>query len=69
MLAAPCFACHGVDGVGAGDIPRLDVEAQRIEVKMIDFKDPDARGTIMPRIARGYTAEEIELIADYLGTR
>jgi sulfide dehydrogenase cytochrome subunit len=68
LLASACFACHGTDGTGQGNIPALDADAQEIRVKMTDFQDDDARATIMTRIARGYTEREIRLIADYLGS-
>ncbi|MGE0080080.1 MAG: cytochrome c [Thiohalomonadaceae bacterium] len=68
MLVAPCFACHSNDDAIRGDIPRLDIEAERIRVKLEDFREDDARTTIMGRIARGYSDEEIALIADYLGS-
>lgn len=66
MLCAPCFACHGPDGVANGDIPSLD-ETEKIRVKMIDFREEDSRTTIMTRIARGYTDNEIDMIAEYIG--
>ncbi len=66
-IGVTCFGCHGTDGKSQGVAPSLHgKKAQEIIDKMHAFragKDPEA--TIMDRIARGYTDEQIRAVADY----
>ncbi len=67
MLAASCSGCHAGAGVDTS-IPKLEGRApEEIRDLMIAFQS-DEEATLMNRIARGYTDEEIETIAAYLGT-
>lgn len=64
MLANPCAGCHGTDGVSPGVIPPLKgLPSKYIVSTMKAFKADKRKGTVMNRIAKGYTDEEIELIA------
>ncbi|MGD8497763.1 MAG: c-type cytochrome [Chromatiales bacterium] len=67
MLANPCAGCHGTDGKSPGPIPGLQglPEAYLIDT-MKAFRDGKRPATVMDRIAKGYTDEEIELMAAYL---
>lgn len=68
MLAASCTACHGPDGRSPGAIPPLHGKSRRfIETALQEFRSDDSVGTVMNRIAKGYTDEEIQLIAAYYG--
>jgi sulfide dehydrogenase cytochrome subunit len=65
MLADTCAGCHGTDGVSMG--PATPNLAGISEIYFIDsmvaFKNGDRYGTVMQRIAKGYTDEEIKLMA------
>jgi sulfide dehydrogenase cytochrome subunit len=59
-----CFVCHGPEGVNPGPIPRLNGLAQDyIELSLLQFKTDKRPGTIMNRIAKGFTDDQIRGIA------
>ncbi len=67
-LANTCAGCHGVDGSSKGPaIPSIaGVSPDYFKDAMMDYKAGDGRAsTIMTRIAKGYTEEEIGLMAGY----
>ncbi len=66
ILANPCAGCHGMDGVSPGTIPSINqLSADAIVAALKAFKSGERPGTVMDRIAKGYTDEEIQRIADY----
>lgn len=66
ILANPCAGCHGMDGVSPGTIPSINhLSADAIVAAMKAFRSGERPGTVMDRIAKGYTDEEIQRIADY----
>ena len=66
MLASSCAACHGPGGNSPGNIPSLVGKSKKyIETSLRDFKSGTAEATVMNRLAKGYTDEEIAIIADY----
>jgi len=70
MLANPCAGCHGPDGDSPGSIPSLKgLSAEEIASGMKAFKADRRKGTVMNRIAKGYTDEEIELMASYFSPK
>lgn len=69
MLANTCASCHGPDGKSPGAIPSLNhLSADYIAGAMKDFKTDKRTATVMNRIAKGYTDEEIERMAQYFST-
>lgn len=67
MLANSCAACHGTDGRGSLKIPKLRGEkVEDIIQEMNGFKEGgDKKVTVMEHIAKGYTDEEVDLMANY----
>jgi sulfide dehydrogenase cytochrome subunit len=66
-LVFTCYTCHGTDGESPGDIPSLKGEtAEKIKEKLLAFRQDQNDPTIMNRIAKGYSEDEINRIADYL---
>lgn len=67
MLARTCFGCHGPNGVSNGPAtPTLaGASEEYFEEVMEAYQSGDRRSTIMDRIAKGYTKEEIKLLAGY----
>ncbi|KAG1682804.1 hypothetical protein GQR58_010592 [Nymphon striatum] len=65
LLAAQCAQCHGTDGISTTDIDSLagESEAEIIE-EMIEMRS-DNDNELMHLQARGYTDEQIGLIAEY----
>jgi sulfide dehydrogenase cytochrome subunit len=66
-LAATCANCHGTNGQARGDMkPLAGVSAEKIVAMLADFKSGAQPATIMHQISKGYTDEQIKLIASFL---
>jgi cytochrome c553 len=65
-LAANCANCHGTTGSAKGAMPSLagQPKAQMVE-QLKAFRDGKRPATIMHQLAKGYTDQQIELIADH----
>lgn len=70
-LAATCTACHGPDGksVAPEAVSIAGLSREHIASQMRAFRDGGRPSTIMQQIARGYSEQQIDLIADYLSRR
>lgn len=70
-LAASCAQCHGTDGRSvAKSMPSIaGMPREALVARMREFRSGKRAGSVMPRIARGYDDEQIELIAAYLAAR
>lgn len=67
MLSFNCFTCHGTDGKSPGNMKSLDtLSASEIRDKLMAFKRDEEDPTIMNRIIKGYSDEEIAIIAEYI---
>jgi len=67
-LAATCANCHGTNGnaVPGGGMDSLAGESKtKLLQKLADFKSGDKPASIMHQITKGYTDEQLGLIADY----
>ena len=70
VLALSCASCHGTNGLSSGSIPRIQGRsAEYIEKAMLQYKAGERPATVMNRIAKGYTDEEIKLLSAYLGNQ
>ncbi|MFN9281986.1 MAG: c-type cytochrome [Betaproteobacteria bacterium] len=71
-LAATCANCHGTNGNARGDMkPLAGTPAERTIALMTFYKttaQPEGV-TIMHQIAKGYTDEQIRLIAGYFAAQ
>jgi len=66
VLANTCFSCHGTDGASAGAMPSIKGKpADFIETQLTGFRDGTKRGTVMNRIAKGFTDDEIKALSRY----
>ena len=66
LLSMSCAACHGTDGKSPGAMPSLYGKSSKyIETSLLNFLHEKREGTVMNRIAKGYTEKEIKLIADH----
>ena len=69
-LAATCASCHGTNGVSVGEVASLASKPKdEIVRKMQDFKTGRVPGTIMPQLAKGYTDEQIDLVAAWFAAQ
>lgn len=64
IAAEGCLGCHGPGGTGMGPIVSLAGRDQaELVAAMAAFRSNERAGTIMGRVARGYTEAEIAAIA------
>lgn len=65
-FAANCANCHGTDGKGPGVIGGLaGLDRKYLEEQLKAFKAGTRQATIMHQLAKGYTDEEIAILADF----
>lgn len=65
VLAGGCSGCHGAAGQGANGVPAIQRTKTRAEfaAAMQEFRENRRENTIMGRVARGYTPDEIAALA------
>ena len=69
LLSLSCTSCHGTYGLSPGAIPTLYGKSRKYLIKtLIEFRNGDRDSTIMERIAKGYTENDIRLIANYFSS-
>lgn len=70
MLAGTCAACHGTGGSSVAVIPSLaGAPAEYFVDSMTAFKDGSRKATVMDRIAKGYSDEQIEAMGAYFAAQ
>jgi sulfide dehydrogenase cytochrome subunit len=69
-MVQTCYVCHGPGAKGAGQIvPLAGLPKDHLSRQLADFKADRRPGTIMNRIAKGFTDEQLALIAEYLAAQ
>ena len=69
-LAATCANCHGTNGNAQGEMKSLAGRPAAATVALMgQYKAGNLPATIMHQIAKGYTDEQIALIAGYLAAQ
>ena len=69
-LAANCANCHGTLGAARGAMPRLaGMPADTLVATMNAFKTGTRPATLMHQIAKGYSDEQIKLMASYFAAQ
>ena len=69
-LAATCANCHGTNGNARGDMkPLAGMPADKMLAMLADFKNGNQPATIMHQISKGYTEEQLKLIAAYFSAQ
>lgn len=71
MLANTCNGCHGPDGTSRGPaVPTIaGLDRAYLVESMAAYRNGNRPSTIMGRIARAYSDEEVGLIADHFAAR
>jgi cytochrome subunit of sulfide dehydrogenase len=65
-LSANCANCHGTAGRATSALPALAGMSKDGFIKaMTDFRDGKRSATIMHQLAKGYSDEQIALMAEY----
>ncbi len=65
----PCFACHGADGHGHNNFPRIASQHANYIIKqlhVIKYTDERPQAAIMKGVAHGLDNEQIRAVATYL---
>lgn len=64
LLSLSCVGCHGPGGHSPGAMPPLyGRPAEAVQQMLMDFKNGRRPATIMDRIAKGFSDEEIATLA------
>lgn len=63
-LAATCANCHGTGGRSVYE-PLVGRPREKLLSMLADFRSGEHEATIMHQIVRGYTDEQLELIATW----
>lgn len=71
MLANTCVGCHGSNGASKGPaIPTISGLSQDYFVDVMEkYASGDIPSTVMGRIAKGYSEEELTQLADYFAAK
>lgn len=65
-FAANCANCHGTNGKANNGIPALAGQNRELlEALLLSHKSGAKQSTIMYQLIKGYTDEEIALLADF----
>jgi len=66
VLANTCFSCHGPDGNSAGSMPTISGKSERFIISQLQsFRAADPEITVMGRIAKGFSDDEITALAKF----
>ena len=69
-IAANCANCHGTNGNSVGGMAGLAGMPKDAMIRsMQDFKSGKRPATIMHQLSKGYTDQQIELIAGYFAAQ
>jgi cytochrome c553 len=69
-LAATCANCHGTNGQARGEMKTLAGQsADKIIEAVAQYKSGAKPATIMHQISKGYTDEQIKLVAAYFAAQ
>ena len=71
-LAATCANCHGTNGnalKGAGLDSLAGIPKDKTLQKLAEFKSGDKPASIMHQITKGYTDEQLDLIATFFAAQ
>ena len=68
--AASCSGCHAAGAAAAGSVSRLNGrDAGEIMTAMAGFRDGSLPATVMNRIAKGFSDDELRAIAAWLAAQ
>lgn len=71
-LAATCTNCHGTNGnavKGSGMDSLAGMAKTKTLQKLADYRSGDKPASIMHQISKGYTDEQLDLIATYFAAQ
>ena len=69
-LAANCANCHGTNGLSKNDLPKLAGQPKETTLKVLrEFRDGRRVATIMHQLAKGYSDEQLALMAEFFASQ
>ena len=69
-IAATCANCHGTNGMSRGVTVSLAGKPKaEIAAKLLEFKQNQRPGTIMPQLAKGFTDAQIDAVAAWFAAQ
>lgn len=70
VMADACAGCHGTDGHSVGGMPAFsDAKPGELAKALREFKAGTKEATVMDRIAKAYSVEQLDAIAAYYSAR
>jgi cytochrome c553 len=68
--AAACTGCHATNPAAETPVPKINGRnADELFAAMVAFRSGEKPSTVMGRIAKGYTDEEVRPIMNWLATQ
>ncbi|HRD34756.1 MAG TPA: c-type cytochrome [Rhodocyclaceae bacterium] len=68
--AASCAGCHGTGGASVGGMPAIaGQDREKLLTALKEFKEGVRPATVMHQHAKGYTDEELALLASYFASQ
>ena len=68
--AASCAGCHGTNGASIGGMPAIaGQDREKLLTALKEFKEGVRPATVMHQHAKGYTDEELALLASYFASQ
>ncbi len=65
-MASACASCHGTNGNSIGGMdPLAGMPKAEMIKKMQDFRSGAKPATVMHQLSKGYTDQQVEMIANY----
>ena len=69
VIAMNCQTCHQQAAGDSSPLPDLGkLTREQLWQSLLDFKHGDKAATLMPRLVKGYSDEELRAVADYLAS-
>ncbi len=70
VMADACSGCHGTDGHSIGGMPAFSGKTtDELKKFLRDYKSGAREATVMDRIAKGYSVEQLDAVAAYFASR
>jgi len=69
-MASACASCHGTNGNSVGGMdPLAGMPKAEMIKKMQDYRSGAKPATVMHQLAKGYTDQQVEMIANFFAAQ